>query len=117
MKRFIHDASPIDMLDAFQQRVQELKSQPIESSEDAEDHGGWELLEVKDIRDFNGFWTEYSLWHNVETDEYATYFGDTELYSPLTGEEPDMADFETEDEAWDWFYDYDTDDQDTDLDF
>lgn len=64
----------------------------------------WELVETKPVLDYDGFHTDYSLWHNILTDEWVTIFGDIDLYDP-TNESPD-AEFETEAEAVEWFDNY-----------
>ena len=64
----------------------------------------WELVDQKSVMDSDGFYTDYTLWHNIVTDEWVTIFGDADLYDP-TNEDPD-AEFETEDEAWMWFNTY-----------
>lgn len=64
----------------------------------------WEIVERKSVMDSDGFYTDYTLWHNILTDEWVTIFGDTDLYDP-TNTTPD-AEFETESEAIEWFDDY-----------
>lgn len=66
----------------------------------------WEVLGTKQVQDTDGFWTDYTLWHNIETDQYVCIFGDSDLYNP----ENTSPDFETasEFEAYEWFNDYDT---------
>ena len=66
----------------------------------------WEVLGTKQVQDSDGFWTDYTLWHNIETDQYVCIFGDSDLYNP----ENTSPDFETasEFEAYEWFNDYDT---------
>ncbi len=66
----------------------------------------WDLVESKQIVDFDGFLTEYTLWHNEFTDMYVCIFGDRDIYYPENAD----WDFETDDkdEAYEWFYSYDT---------
>ena len=63
----------------------------------------WELVDRKEIQDFDGFWTEYSLY--CDGDRFVAVFGDSELYGP---EDEANWDFETEDvfEAHEWFNSY-----------
>ena len=63
----------------------------------------WELVDRKDVLDFDGFWTEYSLYCDEE--RFVCVFGDSELYGP---EDESNWDFETESpiEAYEWFHDY-----------
>lgn len=119
MKRFIHEASPVEMLDAFEERVEELNSKTditssdYYSDEDEEDLGGWEMVETKQVQDYDGFWTDYSLWYNSTVDEWVTIFGDNELYNPVN-KHPDAEFGHNEDEAYEWFESYTTEDDDDD---
>ena len=110
-------SSTADMLNAFESKLSMLKSYPVESSQkieaswydDEEDTEGWVKVERKDVADFNGFYTDYTLWYNEITDEWCTVFGDNDLYHPWDSDH-DM-DFENnEAAARDWFYDYNTED-------
>lgn len=69
----------------------------------------WELVDKKSIRDFDGFLTEYSLYHNTVDDIYVCVFGDSDLYRPEDGEWD--AEFDTYDEAIEWFNNYSVDDE------
>ena len=71
----------------------------------------WEKVERKQVQDFDGFYTDYTLWYNVLTDEWCTVFGDNDIYKPWNSDH-DM-DFENnEQEARDWFESYSTEDED-----
>lgn len=67
----------------------------------------WQLLRRKDVMDWDGFWTEYSLYKSEDGSKYVCVFGDSEIYTPENGD----WDFETEfaTEAIEWFENYDTD--------
>lgn len=74
----------------------------------------WDELSKKQVRDSDGFFTDYTLYHNPFTDQYICMFGDSDVYQP----DPDYADFEcdTEEEAYEWFNSYtgiDDDDDDS----
>ena len=119
MKRYVHERSAMDMLRAFEERRDELKSsEDIEASfddwdDEDDDDTSWERIQTKDVRDpSDGFWTEYSLWHNVITDEWVTVFGDTDLYNP-SNSYTDME-FDSEEEAREWFEYYDPEQYDND---
>lgn len=75
-------------------------------ADDDEDTWPWEFLGVKQVKDTDGFWTDYTLWVNHETGVYVCIFGDSDLYTPENSD----PDFETESEfeAYEWFNDYDT---------
>lgn len=92
---------------AVRQRIDELSS-GVESATaiTASTDETWEFLESKSVLDFDGFWTEYTLWVNHETGMYVCIFGDPDIYTP----ENTSPDFETESEfvANEWFDDYDT---------
>ena len=74
------------------------------NSDDGE--GMWEIYRTKSVKDYDGFWTDYTLWHNTATDEYVCTFGDNELYTP-DNYSVDAGPFETEEEALEWFDSYD----------
>jgi len=65
---------------------------------------GWELVERKQVKDFDDFYTDYTMWRNVETGEWCTVFGDNDLYHPWDSDHD--ADFDTEEEAYEWFNSY-----------
>ena len=116
MKRYMHKASPVEMLDAFEERVGELDSKTdINSSnyydDEDEDLGGWKLVEHKEVRDYDGFLTDYSLWYNSAVDEWVTIFGDIDLYNP-TNKYPDAEFGHNENEAYEWFESYSTEEDD-----
>ena len=69
-----------------------------------EERSDWELLERKDVKDSDGFWTNYSLYHNTVTGEYVTIFGDPDIYAP--GDSYYDEEFDSEDEAYEWFENY-----------
>ena len=105
MKRFVHEASPMDMLNTFEDKLDDLKSsENIEASiDDSYDYESrWEMLEVKGINDWDGFRTEYSLWKNHNTGEYACFYGDSDIYNPVNGTEPDEL-FDDDSSAYEWF--------------
>lgn len=85
-----------------------------------EDYAGgyteWEEIDSKMVRDSDGFWTDYTLWHNPFTDEYVCTFGDKDIYYPENAEY-DAGPFETLDEAHEWFDDYDEEELFSDEDF
>lgn len=62
----------------------------------------WEILEKKGVLDFDGFWTEYTMYCNGI--QFVCVFGDSDIYRP----EDENWDFETEDpiEAYEWFENY-----------
>lgn len=64
----------------------------------------WEMLETKSVPDSDGFYTDYTLYFNPVTGEYATMFGDRDIYRPGEGYFDET--FETEEEAYEWFDDY-----------
>lgn len=118
MKRYVHDKNLVDMINDLDLDTDNIESskfnnqqEEIESSFDTYDETeGWELVRHKEVYDFDGFLTDYTLWYNSETDEWCTVFGDRDIYHPWDSDH-DM-DFEDEDEAQDWFDDYSSDDED-----
>lgn len=118
-KVYAATASTNDMLSAFEAKLSMLSPRAINSSEEViegswyddedEDNEGWVKVERKQVQDFDGFYTDYTLWYNELTDEWCTVFGDNDLYHPWDSDH-DM-DFENnESEARDWFYEYSTED-------
>lgn len=75
----------------------------------------WELINRKAVRDFDGFWTEYSLYQNTEDGTYVCVFGDSDIYGP----EDEDWDFETDlrEEAEEWFDCYDGFEDELDEDY
>ena len=67
----------------------------------------WELVDRKDVLDFDGFYTKYSLYHNIRTHEWVTVFGDPDIYRPEDGESD--AEFDNESEAREFFDSYQED--------
>lgn len=64
----------------------------------------WEKISSKEVKDFDGFSTDYTLYYNESEDRYVCIFGDSDLYDP-TNTDPD---FECEEkwEALEWFDNY-----------
>lgn len=115
MKRMIRPKTGVEMLQDFEDKLNSMRrNEEIEScdsieasydAEDYEDESGWELIDSKSVYDFDGFLTDYSLWHNYATDEWITIFGDNDMYDP-SNKEADMEFGSNEDEARDWFAEY-----------
>ena len=70
-----------------------------------DDSDEWYIMETKQVKDFDGFWTDYTLWHNVETDEVCCVFGDKDLYNPENADW-DAGPFEMFEDAYEWFTNY-----------
>ena len=70
----------------------------------ADGYTEWEMVDTKQVKDSDGFWTDYTMWYNQFEDMYCFTFGDKDIYYP------ENADWdwecENEDEAWEWFNDY-----------
>lgn len=64
----------------------------------------WTYLSSKSVPDSDGFYTDYTLYTNLDRSKFICMFGDNDLYEP----DEDYADFETEseDQAWEWFNSY-----------
>lgn len=102
MKKWIHESNPVEMLERIQD---DLRSEY--ASEEDYLASVWEEIRSKQVYDFDGFLTDYTLWYNNETGEWCTVFGDKDIYHPWDADH-DMN-FDSEDEAQDWFDDYDAD--------
>lgn len=68
-----------------------------------EEDSEYELVASKNVEDYDGFMTEYSMYKSADG-KYVFVFGDSELYSPEDGD----FDWECDDEesAWEWFNNY-----------
>lgn len=95
MKRWIHDKSEAEII--------EDQIETIESSDDYEE-AHYVFIDQKDVKDYDGFWTKYTLYKEVPSGRYVTTFGDPDIYSPEQGDTD--AEFEDEDEAYQWFMNY-----------
>lgn len=77
--------------------------------EDPEDYEGgyteWKIVDSKQVRDFDDFLTDYTLWYNPFTEEYVCTFGDSDIYYPENADY-DAGPFELEEEAREWFDSY-----------
>lgn len=69
-----------------------------------DEDGGYDLIRIKTIIDSDGFNTEYALYHDNQSGQYFTMFGDMDLYEP----DIDYADavFDSYREAKEWFDSY-----------
>ena len=64
----------------------------------------YERIKSKSVPDFNGFYTDYTMYYDNEEDKFVFIFGDNDIYDPYNSE-PDWE-CETEEEAEDWYNDY-----------
>lgn len=69
--------------------------------------GSWEMMAVKSVQDSDGFWTDYTMYHNLDDDTFVFVFGDRDVYNPDNSSWDWECD--NEDEAWEWFEDYQED--------
>lgn len=67
-------------------------------------HGRYQEIGHKSVQDSDGFWTDYTMYHNLDDDTYVMIFGDNEIYSPYNTE-PDFE-CDTREEADEWFDSY-----------
>lgn len=96
VKRYVEDNVGYDKT--------QTKNESLKEDLDSE----WRELETKQITDFDGFLTDYTLYTNGVT--YICMYGDKDVYSP----DIDEADYESdsEDEAYEWFNNYNGFDED-----
>lgn len=77
-------------------------SQSVKASYDFdnENEGRYERVDTKQVVDYDGFTTDYTLWHDLSDDTYFCVFGDRDIYSADS-----ERDFETDsyDAAMEWF--------------
>jgi hypothetical protein len=74
----------------------------LEHINNGEEH--YEEIATKEVRDADGYKTEYTMYHNVWKDTYIFMFGDRDVTEP----DDDYADYECETlkEAKEWFESY-----------
>lgn len=90
---------------------------PVESGTDLPNgdyiKARYELLDRKDVLDFDGFYTKYSMYKDTEDDRYVFVFGDPDIYRP---EDEDFDyECESESEAYEWFDSYRGADEEDDI--
>ena len=73
-----------------------------DDEEPFEEH--WELIARRDIKDSDGFMTEYSLYGS-NTGRIVTVYGDSDIYRPENGDIDE--EFDNIKEAEEFFYDFD----------
>ena len=71
----------------------------------------YKKLKSKEIQDFDGWWTEYTLYCSPDEEYYFCILGDPDIYNT-----PEDADWEgwSEWEAYEWFDDYEASEEDDD---
>lgn len=70
----------------------------------------WQEVSSKQVRDSDGFWTDYT-WYS-DGERHIFIFGDKDIYGPETGSED--RECETEAEAQEWFDNYNGFEEDLD---
>lgn len=109
MKRLLRERNTAEMLDAFQDKLDELNScDQVSASDEFDDEESedtyYMLVDRKDVVDSDGFWTKYSMYRKMPGNEYVMIYGDPDLYQPEDGDF-DME-FDNEAEAFEWFESY-----------
>lgn len=98
-----------DLKNAYKAALDPRNASPDDLSEglwDDYDDGPseWKRLDRKSVKDWDDFWTDYSLYYNTVDGRYVCIFGDTDLYTPENSDYD--AEFDNELEAREWFEDY-----------
>lgn len=78
------------------------------TDDDNDIYNRWAFVKSKSVKDIDGFYTDYSMWQEVEdgaaTEHFVFIFGDSDLYNP------ENSDFDWEcdskEEAEEWFDNY-----------
>lgn len=78
------------------------------TDEDNDIFNRWAFVKSKSVKDIDGFFTDYSMWREIEdgaaTDHFVFIFGDSDIYNP------ENSDFDWEcdstEEAEEWFDNY-----------
>lgn len=84
--------------------LDESRSSYDEPEDDEPFEEKWELIARRDIKDSDGFMTEYSLYGS-NTGRIVTVYGDSDIYRPENGDIDE--EFDNINEAEEWFYDFD----------
>ena len=116
MKRWVHPSSTVDTLkdlescdqvsasDEYIEEHADIGPELDEIDLDEYDEPYYMLVDRKNVRDSDGFWTKYSLYRYWPFDRYVTVFGDPDMYTPDDGDFD--AEFDSEQEAYEWFENY-----------
>ena len=81
-----------------------MKKLFIKESYDSE--GQYEYIKSKDVNDYDGWRTEYTMYYDLINDRYVFVFGDSDLYDPNDGYEEFDWECDSEAEANEWFDNY-----------
>ena len=68
--------------------------------------GEYEYIKSKDVNDYDGWRTEYTMYYDLIEDRYVFVLGDSDLYDPNDGYEEFDWECESEAEANEWFDNY-----------
>lgn len=68
--------------------------------------GQYEYIKSKDVNDYDGWRTEYTMYYDLINDRYVFVFGDSDLYDPNDGYEEFDWECDSETEANEWFDNY-----------
>lgn len=104
LDKFIEFNDSEEAVEEFNKRTGSNFTPDTEDVDDDTDTSWWEEERHKDVVDHDGFYTDYTLYHNILTDEWVCVFGDRDLYGPEQGWYD--AEFDTEAEAKEWFDSY-----------
>ena len=80
---------------------------------DWEINGTFEKIASKQVPDSDGFYTDYTMYRDLQTGEYVFVFGDNDYYSPEDGNYDYECD--SEEEAWEWYNSYNGFDDEDDI--
>lgn len=75
---------------------------------------GYYRIDIKHIKDSDGFLTDYTWWYNPETEKHVFVFGDSDMYGPADSDIDWEAD--SEETAKEWWDDYKGPYEDEDFD-
>lgn len=83
----------INLLESDDEDWEEIADDDELYYQDIDEINDWAFVKSKSVKDYDGFWTDYSLWVEIEngkpTTHYVAIFGDNDLYNP-------------ENSDWDW---------------
>lgn len=79
-------------------------SECLEEAYEPEIRDGYYRMDIKHVKDSDGFLTDYTWWYNPETEKHVFVFGDSDMYGPADSDVDWEA--ESEETAKEWWDDY-----------
>ena len=95
-----------DIMDYINSNLDESCYSKKSNIKEADEFEQYTYVRSKEVRDSDGYLTEYTMYFDEVNDRYVFVFGDSDLYNPNDGYEEFDWECDSESEANDWFDDY-----------